>query len=252
MDAETEAGSGGEGGREVEAECLVRYGLAGRVGWFAVDAELPSLPERGESIVVRSSRGVELGEVLSAEAAGRGRAGEDSVGVFRVLRRADADDLARADEAGGLRESRFELCRRIAEEAGWPLELVDVEPLLDLSTVLHVLTFDDLDPAPVRARFRVACDFDVFLEDLTDADATGAPEPEPAPATAEKRCGDCDCGGGGCSKKAAKTRADAPEALPKPGGCSTATGGGCSSCGVAALKNRSRRGAGVGSGNVDE
>ncbi|WP_165250943.1 PSP1 C-terminal domain-containing protein [Paludisphaera soli] len=238
MDAGTEAVAGI--GEDSGAECLVRYGLAGRVGWFAADDGPTPLPARGESVVVRSSRGVELGEVLAGESPGRGRAGEDSVGAFRVLRRADADDQARAHEAERLRERRFDLCRRIADEAGWPLELVDVEPLLDFSTVLHVLTFDDLDPAPIRARYRMSCDFDVFIEDLTDGSAAGATatEPEAEPAAAG-RCGDCDCGGGGCSRKAAKlqTRADAAETLPKPGGgCSTASGGGCSSCGVSAWK----------------
>jgi len=228
-----EAGTGAGAGEDRGAECLVRYGLAGRVAWFAADA-----PEaRGATVVVRSGRGLELGEVLAAEAAGKGRAGEDSAGVFRVLRRADADDLHLAGRAEGLRAARFEECRRIAEEAGWPLEVVDVEPLLDLATVLHVLAFDAIDPAPIRARYRVACDYDVFLEDL----AAGEPEPEPEPAPKAGRCGDCDCGGGGCSKKAARVRPDAAQAPPAPGGGGCSTGGGCSSCGASAWK--ARRGA---------
>ena len=222
MDAGTESGT--------MAECLVRYGLAGRVSWFAADEPAPG---RGEAVVLRTPRGMELGEVLKAEPS-KARAGEDSVGVFRVLRPADPADLERAAEAGRLRDARFDLCRRIVDEEGWPLELVDVEPLLDLSTVLHVLPLGDLDPAPVRARFRVSCDFDVHLESLGDE-----PEPEPAPAPAAGRCGDCDCGGGPCSRKAAKARADAPGPTPKPaGGC----GSGCSSCGVAALRAGARSG----------
>lgn len=220
MDAGTESGTG--------AECLVRYGLAGRVSWFAADEPAPG---RGEAVVLRTPRGVELGEVLKAEPS-KSRAGEDSVGAFRVLRPAGPADLELAAEAGRLRDARFDLCRRIADEEGWPLELVDVEPLLDLSTVLHVLPLGDLDPAPVRARFRVSCDFDVHVEPLGDA-------PEPAPAPAPGRCGDCDCGGGDCSRKAAKARADAPESPPKPvGGC----GSGCSSCGVAALRAGAKSG----------
>lgn len=218
MDAETESGAGG-------LECLVRYGLAGRVAWFAADEP----PARGQSVVLRTSRGLELGEVLKVEPTGKARAGEDSVGVFRVLRPAESTDLDRSREADRLRAARFDLCRRIADEEGWPLELVDVEPLLDLSTVLHILPFEELDPAPIRARYRISCDFDVHIETLGD-------EPAPAPEPTPGRCGDCDCGGGACSRKA-KTRADAAEPAPKPSGCGT--GSGCSSCGVAAMRGRS-------------
>ncbi|MDG3004638.1 hypothetical protein [Paludisphaera mucosa] len=236
--------AGAEAGTVGAAECLVRYGLAGRVGWFTLESGLAA-PGRGEAVVIRTSRGVELGEVLTADA-GRGRAGEDSVGAFRVLRRADADDFARGGEAGRLRGPRFDLCRRIVEEEGWPLELVDVEPLLDLSTVLHVLAFDELDPAPIRARFRVSCDFDVHVESPGDPPAAA----EDAPAPAAGRCGDCDCGGGGCSKKKApRTRADAAEAAPGPSPCATSSGSGCSSCGVAAWR---AGGGGSAAGGVGE
>ena len=231
--------AGDESTTASEPECLVRYGLAGHVGWFALGSDLgPTPPERGETVVIRTRRGVELGELLSVAPEGRGRAGEDSLGAFRVLRTADADDVARARQADQLRGPRFDLCRGIVEEAGWPLELVDVEPLLDLGTVLHVLAADDLDPAPVRARFRVSCDFDVFVEALGAASLPESPEPPATPG----RCGDCDCGGGGCSRKAARTRADAPEAPPKPSPspCSTSTGAGCASCGVSAWKAKAK------------
>lgn len=211
-------------------EYLVRYGLSGRVAWFAGEAG-PDAPSRGHAVVVRTLRGLELGELLSVDAP-RGRAGEDSVGPFRVLRRAEDEDLARAREADALRGPRFDLCRRIVEEEGWPLELVDVEPLLDFSTVLLVLPLGDLDPAPVRARFRVSCDFDVHVEPVGDEPAA---EPEPAPSAASNRCGDCSCGAGGCSSGGSKkTRADAPAAAAGP--CATQSHGGCSSCGVAARK----------------
>jgi hypothetical protein len=194
MEAVTESGTG--------VECLVRHGLAGRVGWFAADE--PS-PGRGEAVVLRTSRGIELGEVLKVEPS-KARAGEDSIGVFRVLRTAGEADLELARDAERLRDARFGLCRRVVEEEGWPLELVDVEPLLDLSTVLHVLPLDEFDPALVRARFRVSGDFDVHVEALGDEPAA-EPEPEPAPKSS--------------------------------GGC----GSGCSSCGVAALRAGKRPGA---------
>lgn len=190
MEAETESGTG--------AECLVRYGLAGRVGWFAAVAG-GAVPGRGETVVLRSSRGLELGEVLKVEPS-RGRAGEDSVGVFQVLRPADPADRELAHEALRLRDERFEPCRRIIEQEDWPLELVDVEPLLDFSTVLHVLPLGEFDPALVRARFRMTRDFDVHLETPDDA---AEPDSRPRPS--------------------------------RRGGCGTGCASGCSSCDVAAL-----------------
>ncbi|WP_165067902.1 PSP1 C-terminal domain-containing protein [Paludisphaera rhizosphaerae] len=217
-------------------ECLVRYGLSGRVAWFAGE-DGPDAPSRGDAVVVRTVRGLELGEMLVVEAP-RGRAGEDSVGPFRVLRRAGDDDLTRAREADALRESRFDLCRGIVEHEGWPLELVDVEPLLDFSTVLIVLPLDELDPAPIRARFRVSCDFDVHVEPVGDEPVVA----EPTASASSGRCGDCDCGSGGCSKAAAKTRADGPATASGSGSCATKPhGAGCSSCGVAAWKSAARR-----------
>ena len=63
------------------------------------------------------------------------------------------------------RSSRFSRCRGVLEEAGWPWELLDVEPLFDgHATVLHYLGPLQPDVASVRARFRIACDFDIVLE----------------------------------------------------------------------------------------
>jgi hypothetical protein len=227
---------------EPASDCLVRYGLMGHVGWFVLDAGFGPGVERGRAVVVRTSRGVELGEVLvipeTSNRDGRSRAAEDSVGAFRVLRSADDDDLALGREVEGLRESRFEACRRIVSEAGWPLELIDVEPLLDHTTVLHYVGFDDLDLGPIRARFRASCEFDVGFEDLR-ADLASATPPPPASAPRKGGCGDCDCGAGGCgmtSKPPSEPQSAAPTA-----DCAESPHSGCSSCGVASLLKDRRR-----------
>ncbi|APW62284.1 PSP1 C-terminal domain-containing protein [Paludisphaera borealis] len=227
-----------------ESDCLVRYGLMGHVGWFALDAGLGSRFERGQAVVIRTSRGMELGEVLVVPGASadptRRRAAEDSIGTFRVLRSADADDLALGREVERLREARFDACRRIVSDAGWPLELIDVEPLLDLTTVLHYFYFggDELDLGPVRARFRASCDFDVNFEDLR-AEPAKADEPPPVAAAAARKggCGDCDCGAGGCSTASKPPR----EAVAAATDCAETPHSGCSSCGVAALLKDRRR-----------
>jgi hypothetical protein len=219
---------------EPASDCLVRYGLMGHVGWFALDSGPGPGFERGRAVVVRTSRGVELGEVLivpeASEPNARSRAPEDSVGAFRVLRPAADDDLALGREAEGLRKSRFDACRRIVSEAGWPLELIDVEPLLDRTTVLHYVGVDGLDLGPIRARFRASCEFDVGFEDLRAGLATARPPVDALPAAPRKGgCGDCDCGAGGCGTAAEPTRQ--PQSSHS----------GCSGCGVAALLKDRRR-----------
>ena len=224
---------------EPGSDCLVRYGLMGHVGWFALDAGFGPGFERGRAVVVRTSRGVELGEVLvvlDASAPGvRSRIAEDSIDAFRVLRSAGDDDLALGREVDRLRESRFDACRRIVAEAGWPLELIDVEPLLDQTTVLHYLGGDGLDLGPIRARFRASCEFDVSFEDLGADPATAASPPAAAPRNGG--CGDCNCGAGGCSTSSKPPHE--PQTAATDGAESSHSG--CSGCGVAALLKDRRR-----------
>lgn len=178
-----------------ESECLVRYGLTGHVGWFAVAGDLAADLRRGESVVIRTSRGTEFGEVLIGPTNppnANQRAGEDSLGLFEVLRRADADDAALRDEAESLRAERFADCLSLIAESGWPIELIDVEPLLNPTTVLHYLTLDEVDHALIRARFRTTRDYDVAFEDQTAAEV----------ATQKGGCG--GGGGGGCSRPKAR------------------------------------------------
>lgn len=231
---------------ESETDCLVRYGLMGHVGWFAVADDLAGEGlRRGDAVVLRTSRGLELGEVLiEPEAKPPGssaRVGEDSIGRFRVVRRAGAEDFALRDEAERVREERFADCLALIEQEGWPLELIDVEPLLDPTTVLHYLAFDALEIGPIRARFRTARDYDVGFEDLA-ADSEPATNPA-ADASAQRRCGDCDCAEGTCAKTA---KAPTPAAADPAACADEPAHGGCSSCGVAALLKDRRKPVGAG------
>ncbi len=158
---------------------LIRYGLMGHIGQFPAPAGPASVFQRGQIVVIRSNRGEELGEVLTAyEDSGL----PNSVGEFAnrdgndflensaallpsVSRAALAADLTRAQQANELRPDRLAMCVRILDEAGWPWELIDVEPLLDGETiVLHYLGPHEVDAASLRARFRVACKTNIVLE----------------------------------------------------------------------------------------
>src|SRR5262249_44817659 len=105
---------------------LIRYGSMGRVGKFTADG--PGY-ERGQTVVIRSERGTELGEVPIALSSAPTAA--PPAASARVLRAAGSDDLERARLAEALRADRFAACQRVFQDGVWPLELVDVEPLLD-------------------------------------------------------------------------------------------------------------------------
>lgn len=165
---------------------LVRYGLMHHVGRFS--AEPGASHGRGEPVVVRSRRGTELGEVL-AELAGT----DASAPPLRV---AGPRDFERARLAQCDRPRRLAACEGIFRDGRWPLELVDVEPLLDdARTVLHYLGPHRMDASGLLQALRDRCGLDVVLEPVgrdvpDDVEEDGDPD--------DHGCGSCSSGGGGC------------------------------------------------------
>ena len=196
----------------MEIAYLIRYGLMRQVGRFDSSDRFA----RGQTVVIRSHRGTELGEVLTEVPSSSGDPAVPLPNPARVLRAAGPDDFARARRADQERPARYALCRRLFEDGVWPLELIDVEPLLDdRRTVLHYLGPHRLDTSGLLAALRTSYDLDVVLEPV----GRDAPETEEVarrylkPVTGD--CGGGSCGtGGGCGDNS-----------------STATAG-CSDCGV--------------------
>ena len=189
----------------MERSYLIRYGLMGQVGRFAADPCLDL--KRGCSVVIRSYRGTELGEVL-VESADSTTPGLEFSGPARVLRVASADDLMRSQARGSERDQRFDDCQRVFQDGVWPIDLIDVEPLLDEGRiVLHYLGPHRLDTEGVLAAFRTATNLDIMLQPV-GRDIEDDPLQE-----ASHGCGSCS--GGGCSSS---------------GGCGTS--GSCGDCGV--------------------
>ena len=197
----------------MELSYLIRYGLWHQVGRFASDS--PDLA-RGETVVVRSHRGTELGEVLIKVELPPGNA--SSADTARVLRAANRDDLERARQLELERPGRFDLCQRIIQDREEALELIDVEPLLDdRRTVLHYLGPHQLDVAGLLATLHSTCNIDGLLEpvgrDVSDDQETSNED-------RGQSCGHCGSGGGGCGSNS---------------GCSASSNsahGGCSDCGI--------------------
>jgi hypothetical protein len=236
-----------------DAAYLVRYGVMGHVGRFPGPRGAGRPLERGQAVVLRTDRGLEMGEVLvdlgssltgdgartDGLTAGKGLSSNPELDresdLPNVLRPAGPDDLDLHRRTETLRLERFATCRQILEETGWALDLLDVEPLLDqCTTVLHVLGPADVDLALLRARFRSLSDFDVVFESVgSEPDSERLWDPPVAPAS-PGRCGDCNCSTGGCGKAvAASTPADDTKGKGSASeSCATSSHSACSSCGV--------------------
>lgn len=199
----------------MERSYLIRYGSMGQVGRF--DADPGARYERGQTVVLRSHRGTELGEVLT-EAPNRSGAEGASVGTARVLRAAGPQDVEQARLVDRDKDDRFEACQRVFRDGVWPIELIDVEPLLDdRRTVLHYLGPHRLNVSGVLAAFRATSNLDVMLQPV----GRDVPDDEtPADDQAHKHsCGDCSSDGTSCGT----------------GGSCGSSSSGCSDCGVKKL-----------------
>ena len=187
---------------------LVRFGLMRQVGLFLADSPAYG---RGQAVVVRTHRGTELGEVLMK------RPGAAGATTARVLRLAAPADLDRARRLDGDRPGQLAACERAVRGGGWPLELLDVEPLLDGDrAVLHYLGPRRLDVDRLGPILCAACGLHVILEPagIDPADTPDDPPPD------DHGCGQCSAAGAG-----AASRSDP--------GC-----GSCSGCGVKSLLNQ--------------
>ncbi len=182
-------------------EYLVSYGSGGSFGRFRPASA--SAFRRGDRVVVRSDRGLELGVVLCEATEGHVRQMPDGP-PGELLRAAAAED-ERAAERQRERGARIhdEAVRR-AGESELPLEVLDVEVPLDGSfAVLHQVRWGDCDVRPFVSALSRQFDVQVILFEVGQQPAE-----------------EHGCGRPGCGKTAG-------------GGCSTCgTGGGCSSCGA--------------------
>lgn len=119
-------------------EYLVSFGVTGEFSRFRSTESL----QRGDRVVLRGNRGLELGTVLrEASARLHGMLAENLVGD--VVRRATAEDETRGQEIQEQCQQLFAECRRLASELHLPVEVLDVElPLEGQRATLHILGYD--------------------------------------------------------------------------------------------------------------
>jgi cell fate regulator YaaT (PSP1 superfamily) len=185
-------------------EYLVNYGRAGDFSRFVTAS--PHEFCRGERVVVRTARGLELGTVLREATAMQGR----------VLKHLGAGDLVRAATAAdetAYRDNQerghqlFQTVRaRVAAEQ-MPLEILDLDLLLDQqAVVLQYLAWEQRGFDDFWSDLSHTLGIKLVLEDL-------ATPPEPA-GCGEPNCGktnggctDCSSGGG-CSTGSCGSKGD--------------------------------------------
>jgi nitrite reductase/ring-hydroxylating ferredoxin subunit len=132
-------GASRESSMEVESRLLVRFGAMGYVGRFRSTGPLDVA--RGHRVVVESSRGLEIGEVLWCGNADSELVENqpDSGTVVRSL--TDVDIV----QERLLREAvppAFDACRQLLEERRIPVELIDAEQLFDGQTIVFYFLGD--------------------------------------------------------------------------------------------------------------
>jgi cell fate regulator YaaT (PSP1 superfamily) len=186
-------------------EYLLSYGLVGDFGRFR--AARPLSCRRGDRAVIRTHRGLEIGEVLREAAPGHaGFLPNTTVG--RLLRLAGPDD----DQTSALMRNRarslFDRGRALAVEQKLPLDLIDAEVLHDGEHgVLHLLRRGNSDVRPFVSTLSREFGLHILLTDLGAPGASLTKEEEPA-----------GCGREGCGQEGGG------------GGCTSCGPGGCGSC----------------------
>jgi hypothetical protein len=202
-------------------EYLLSYGNAGEFGRFG--SLEPLLCRRGDRVVVRSQRGQELGTVMRPASPGHSRLLADQF-VGQILRLATDGDLQLAERMQQRGQRLFEDGRRLVREFDLPMDLLDVEVLLDgRQGVIHYLRWAECDPRPLMDRLSQRYRLLITLHDLA-LPSSEEDEEHPEPAS----CGAGGCGSGGCGScgggncdscvsqraKAGQPPSDAPQAQP--------------------------------------
>jgi cell fate regulator YaaT (PSP1 superfamily) len=181
----------------------VSHGKSGAFGLFAADVSLAL--ERGDRVVIVSSRGQEIGSVLCPANSRHGLyLGPSPPG--KLLRRATSEDESGLARFADLGQAIFADSRALAQQLHLPVEIIDVDILLDRSqAILQFLGPSDADFNDFVKALVSRHQLSIHLENLA------LPQ---EPDQVHGGCGKPDCGrvnGGGCT--------------------TCGTEGGCSSCG---------------------
>lgn len=190
-------------------EYLASFGLSGEFGRFRTAT--PLRLRRGERVVVRGPRGVEMAEILRPATPQHAHF-LPNTSVGQLLRRLTPADEQKASAMRVRAQQLFERGGQLASEMALPLMLLDVEVLLDGEhAVLHQLHGENTDVRPFVSTLSREFAMHITLVELSrDRESAALDERDE-----QEGCGRPDCG------------------HKEDGGCSTCGSGGCGSCGSA-------------------
>jgi cell fate regulator YaaT (PSP1 superfamily) len=182
---------------------LVRYGLLGHVGRFSA-VEAVRYPRRTR-VVVRSPRGLEVGEILAEPA--------NSDGAFhpvgQILRRMSVQDDLLEARLERRRHEAFAACQVLLSENGVQAALVDVEHLFD-GEGLFFYFFGDPPPeahtitSRLAETYEAAVEFRKFAETLSEGCGPGCGTEEAKGQGGCESCLSCAVASACGTKKAAR------------------------------------------------
>lgn len=187
-------------------EYLFSYGSQGDVGRFRSAAPLEF--GRGARAVLESYRGLEMGTALCAATPGHAKFFVNT-SVGRIVRPAGPADEDLAATAMATADRLFDGCRDLAAELRLPVEVVDVEVLLDgQHAFVHHIGAVSFDERPfvseVSKRFGVHVAIHRISAPIADTDPVESSGCGPGSHGSGDGCGSCgtggcgSCGAGGC------------------------------------------------------
>lgn len=109
---------------------LVRYSVMGWVDHFAADAETNY--HHRDRVILQTSRGEEVGEILSSFAA----PDKNKTPAGTILREFTPLDQEQLPGQGDVNTQVFRDCQQLIQERGMPAEIIDCEQLFDQQTVV--------------------------------------------------------------------------------------------------------------------
>jgi hypothetical protein len=168
-------------------EYLVSHGCAAALS--RCRARGLAAAQRGDAVVIRSARGLELGTILC-------EAPPDlpAISPGELLRHATADDRRAAQEMQALGLKLLDSAQHFIEADLLPLLPLDAEVLLDRSqAIMHLLRWDQCTLTPFVEQLQSHFDLKVTLLDRSKPD-----EQHGCGSCGDGGCGSCG-EGGGCS-----------------------------------------------------
>jgi hypothetical protein len=178
----------------VSDQYLVAFGKSGGLGCFTV-AE-PFELNRGDRVVVKTSRGLEFGEVRGPATLRQARL-IGALAAGDILRRCTDEDEAARPALRSRSEELFAALSQRAHALGLAMQILDVDLLFDARhAVVQFVGNNDADAEKLAQALQGEDALDIRFENLALQAGPGHDEP------AQGGCGKPDCGrvdGGGCS-----------------------------------------------------